>query len=251
VRTMEWQPSEELIDWGKEHFANMTVNSIWSPDDSGVTFKKTDEKTFALIYRMNHPVSETHYERLKILLDACDYVVEEPDDVEIVTPPLNPQAQANMEFERRQDIAKAWVCECGFPLANNELENNTAEYVETVEAETDTKETVPIDLWRYKINCAQCNEEISIDPDDFHLLAGDNLFMQWTSSTHNYVALTRMQLKDFADNGLFDLTDDGGYPEFITVLGQKKNDESVPPWMWGLSVMANKNVILKEEEEEE
>ena len=249
MRTMEWQPSEELIDWGKEHFANMTVNSIWSPDDSGVTFKKTDEKTFALIYRMNHPVSETHYERLKILLDACDYVVEEPDDVEIVTPPLNPQAQANMEFERRQDIAKAWVCECGFPLANNELENNTAEYVETVEAETDTKETVPIDLWRYKINCAQCNEEISIDPDDFHLLAGDNLFMQWTSSTHNYVALTRMQLKDFADNGLFDLTDDGGYPEFITVLGQKKNDESVPPWMWGLSVMANKNVILKEEEE--
>ena len=154
----------------------MTVNSIWSPDDSGVTFKKTDEKTYALVYRMNHPVSEQHYDRLKILFRECGYVVEEPDDVQVVTPPLNPQAQAHMEFERRQDIARAWVCECGFPLANCDLENHTAEYVETVEAATDTNETVPIDLWRYKINCGQCDTEISIDPDDFHLLAGVEFF---------------------------------------------------------------------------
>lgn len=247
MRTMDWQPSEDLIKWGEEHFASMTVNSIWSPDDSGVTFKKTDEKTFALVYRMNHPVSEQHYDRLKILLGECGYNVEEPDDVQVVTPPLNPQAQAHMEFERRQDIARAWVCECGFPLANCELENHTAEYVETVEAATDTNETVPIDLWRYKINCGQCDTEISIDPDDFHLLAGDELFMQWTSSTHNYVALTRAQLKDFADNGMFDLTDSGGYPDFITVLGQKCNDEPVPPWLWGLSVLKNKKDITEEE----
>ena len=118
-----------------------------------------------------------------------------------------------------------------------------------MEAETDNDGTVPIDLWRFKINCTQCNEEISIDPDDFHPLAGDELFMQWTSSTCNYVALTRMQLKEFADNGMFDLTSDGGYPDFITVLGQKKGDEPVPPWMWGLSVLESKNDILKEEEE--
>ena len=58
MRTMDWQPSEDLIKWGEEHFASMGVDSIWSPDDSGVTFRKTDDKTYALVYRMNHPVSE-------------------------------------------------------------------------------------------------------------------------------------------------------------------------------------------------
>ena len=238
---MDWEPSEELLNWGREHFASMSVNSIWSPDDSGVTFRKMDEKTFALVYRMNHPVSETHYERLKILLQECDYIVSEPDDVEVVTPPLNPQAQAQMEFERRQEIARAWVCNCGYPLANNELENAKAEFVETVEAQTDTKETVPIDLWRYILSCNECSEEISVDPDDFHLLAGDELFMRWSSSTHRYSALTRMQLKDFADAGVFD----NGYSHTITVLGQERNGERVPPWLWGLSVI---HIPIDEEE---
>ena len=48
MRTMDWQPSEDLIKWGEEHFASMAVDSIWSPDDSGVTFRKTDDKTYAL-----------------------------------------------------------------------------------------------------------------------------------------------------------------------------------------------------------
>ena len=230
---MDWQPSEELIKWGKEHFASMSVDSIWSPDDSGVTFRKTDDKTYALVYRMNHPVSEQHYERLTILLKECGYTVEEPDDVQVVTPPLNPQAQAHMEFERRQEIARAWVCECGYPLANCDLENADAEYVETVEAQTDTNETVPIDLWRYMLNCDNCDNVNSVDPDDFHLLAGDGLFMKWKSSDKNYIALTRAQLKDFADAGLFN----EGYGDNITVLGQERNGERVPPWLWGLSVI--------------
>jgi len=233
VRTMDWQPSEDLIKWGEEHFASMAVDSIWSPDDSGVTFRKTDDKTYALVYRMNHPVSEQHYERLTILLKECGYTVEEPDDVQVVTPPLNPQAQAHMEFERRQEIARAWVCECGYPLANCDLEGATAEYVETVDAQTDTNETVPIDLWRYMLKCSNCGKVNSVDPDDFHLLAGDELFMQWTSSDKQYIALTRAQLKDFADAGLFD----EGYGNNITVLGQERNGERVPPWLWGLSVI--------------
>ena len=204
MRTMDWQPSEDLIKWGEEHFASMAVDSIWSPADSGVTFRKTDDKTYALVYRMNHPVSEQHYERLTILLKECGYTVDEPDDVQVVTPPLNPQAQAHMEFERRQEIARAWVCECGYPLANCDLESATPEYVETVDAQTDTNETVPIDLWRYMLKCSNCGKVNSVDPDDFHLLAGDELFMQWGSSDRQYIALTRAQLKDFADAGLFD-----------------------------------------------
>ena len=229
MRTMEWQPSEDLINWGNEHFASMAVDSIWSPDDSGVTFRKTDDKTYALVYRMNHPVSEEHYERLTILLRECGYTVEEPDDVQVVTPPLNPQAQAHMEFERRQEIARAWVCECSYPLANCDLDNTECEYVETVEAQTDTNETVPIDLWRYMLKCSNCDKVNSVDPDDFHLLAGDELFMKW----NGYIALTRAQLKDFADAGMFD----EGYDNGITVLGQERNGERVPPWLWGLSVI--------------
>ena len=57
--------------------------------------------------------------------------------------------------------------------------------------------------------------------------------MQCGESYRLYFALTREQLKDFADAGLFD----EGYGDNITVLGQERNGERVPPWLWGLSVI--------------
>ena len=36
---MKWEPSRELIAWGKEHYGGMPLDSIWAPDDSGLQYR--------------------------------------------------------------------------------------------------------------------------------------------------------------------------------------------------------------------
>ena len=49
VRTMDWKPNEELIAWGKEHLGAIPLDGIWSPEGSGVQYRKMGENTFALM----------------------------------------------------------------------------------------------------------------------------------------------------------------------------------------------------------
>jgi hypothetical protein len=240
---MEWQPSEELIAWGNEHFGKLSIDGIWSPDDSGVQYRKLSDNKFALMFMLNHPLAQEHHEKFTILMKACGYEIEEPDGIEMVTPPLDPMAHAEMQYNQKREIAQSWVCNCGFPLANNDLSVSKYEYVETVDAQTNDGGTVPIDLWRVMVSCISCGDDISTDPDDFHLLAGDDLFMSWQSNTNRYIALTREQMKDFADSGVFD---DGFGSSNITVLGKMRGDERVPPWLWGIPCLITEAVSEEE-----
>jgi len=243
VRTMEWQPTNELIDWGNEHFAKIPIDGVWAPDDSGVQYRKMTETSFALIFMLNHPMAQDHHEKFSQLMEACGFSMEEPDGLEMATPPLDPNAQAEMQFQAKQELAQTWACECGYPLANNDFDNSKAEYIETVDATTSNGSTVPIDLWRIIIGCASCGQDINVDPDDFHLLAGDETFMQWKSTTHKYTAQTREQLVEYADNGAFD----EGVGGMFVILGKECNEERVPPWMWGITSIKT-NLPISEEE---
>lgn len=234
VRSMEWQPSEELIAWGNEHFAKMAVDAIWSPDDSGVQYRKMSENKYALVFMLNHPLAQEHHEKFTLLMEACGYEVEKPDGLEMVTPPIDPVAQAEMNFQNKQAIAQSWTCECGYPLANNDFSKSVSEYVETVDAELAGGGSTTIDLWRVMLSCGSCGKDNAVDPDDFHLLAGDDEFMRWRNGEKEYIALTREQLKDFADAGMFD----EGYPTHtVTVMGKMRGEDRVPPWLWGISCL--------------
>ena len=70
VRTMNWKPNEELIAWGKEHLSAIPVDGIWSPEGSGVQYRKMVENTFALMFMYNHPTSQEQHEKFKILMEA-------------------------------------------------------------------------------------------------------------------------------------------------------------------------------------
>ena len=94
--------------------------------------------------------------------------------LEMVTPPIDSMAQAEMKFQAKQEVAQSWTCECGFPLANNDFSKSVYEYVETIDAETSTGNTTPIDLWRVILSCNSCGKDNTVDPDDFHLLAQKN-----------------------------------------------------------------------------
>ena len=238
VRTMDWKPNEELIAWGTEHLSSIPVDGIWSPEGSGVKYRKMDNKTFALMLMYNHPEAEEHHMKFTILMEACDYNVIEGDGAQKITPKLNPEAQMQDEYEQKQEIASNWTCpKCDFPLSNCELDEREDVFVEITEVELSNGEHTEIELWKCVIQCASCEEKIDIEPDDYHLLAGDEYFMRWRNGGHQYMALTRGQMKDMADAGVLN----------GEVLGSKLDGERVPPWLWGIYAIKRE---LREREEE-
>lgn len=233
----DWQPESELLAWAKQHFESIPVNGVWSPDSTGVQYMKTDEKTWLLMSMYEHPDSKDYHNKMLVLMNAVGYEVATPDGFETITPPLDPSHQAEMHYQQKQELAMGWKCDCGEPLANFELENRTDEYVETIEAQLDNGQSAPLQLWRCHITCPTCETNMPMEPDDYHVLAGDELFMQFTNMTARYTALTRMQNKDLAESGMFvgkPLNDKGS---MFCVLGETYEGERVPPWLWGCLVV--------------
>jgi len=235
----EWEPDEELIAWGKEHLGSIPLDGIWSPDGSGVQYRKTGENDWSLVFMYNHPTSQEQHEKFKLLMEACEYTVHEGDGVQTVVPPLDPQQQMQEEYDRKQSVAQNWACpKCEHPLANSELDVRVDEYVEDTDIELSNGEHTQIELWRCLINCAGCNTVIPMEPDDYHLLAGDEHFMRWSVKGYRYSALTRGDMKDLADAGI----------QTGVVLGGTHEGERVPPWMWGIYAIKTKMFESSEEE---
>ena len=233
----DWQPESELLTWAKQHFESIPVNGVWSPDSTGVQYMKTDEKKWSLMSMYEHPESKDYHNKMIILMNAVGYEIATPDGFETITPPLDPSHQAKMHYQQKQELAMQWKCDCGEPLSNFDLENRTDEYVETIEGQLDNGQSTPLQLWRCHITCPTCEADVPMEPDDYHVLAGDGLFMQFTNMTARYTALTRMQNKDLAESGMFvgkPLNDKGS---MFCVLGETYEGGRVPPWLWGCLVV--------------
>ena len=85
----------------------------------------------------------------------------------------------------------------------------------------------------------ECGEKLSIDPDDYHLMAGDALFMRYkTAEGAIRQAMTRRQMMQMGDEGALGL-----------LVGTKDPDtkEKVPPWMWGTYCMTFEDTLDEEE----
>jgi hypothetical protein len=247
VRTMseesEWTPSEEDIAWTKEHLLHIGVDGVWSPENCGVTYVRQDENTFALMRMVDHPSAVKHHANFKKLFEACGIELLEGDGAVLVPPPLNAEEGAQQRFEEKQQIARGWKCECGTPLANFDLSKRVDKYIENKEILLSNGDTTMVELWCCDITCPNCDTVVSMDPDDYNLLAGDDLFMTWFDSQGGeHVALTRMQIKELADAGI-----DG------TVLGSKSPNtgDPVPPWMWGTYTLYRLPEIIEKADEEE
>ena len=239
MRTMTLKVNEDLIAWAREHLGAIPIEGIWSPEGSGVQYKKTGDNEWSLMFMYNHPTSKEQHQQFKQLMEACDYTVLEGDGVQEVVPPLQPELQMQQEYERKQSIAQGWKCpECEYPLANNDLDMRVDEYVETIDAEISDGNFTPIELWRCNINCKGCGAVIPMEPDDYHILAGDENFMRWNNKGYRYSALTRGEMKDLADAGI----------QTGVVLGGEVDGEKVPPWMWGLYTVKTKLFESSEEE---
>ena len=234
---------EETKIWAKEHFDTMSVGGVWSPEGTGLTYQKTADNAWLLIRKMNHPsVTESHA-AIATLMQSIDIDMIEGAE-EIYNPPQNPEEAYMMETEHKQMIANTWKCECGKLIHEINLELSKPTFVSEQEILLDNGETDMIEVWVYSLDCPDCDANINIDPDDYHLLTDDRLFMRYKNNEGTIMqALTRREMMIMEATG-----------ELGALVGtvDPHTGEKVPPWLWGTycSIGSEEEVKINLEEEE-
>ena len=99
-----------------------------------------------------------------------------------------------------------------------------AVFVNMKEVLMEDGETHEVEVWAFDQTC-ECGEPVSIDPDDYHLMAGDELFMRYRDSEGTILqAMTRRQMMQLGDEGGLGV---------LVGTSDPNTGEKVPPWMWG------------------
>lgn len=226
--------SPELKVWALEHFNQMADKAVWRPDGTGCRYRKIDETTMRLEHRIDHPDSINHHERVTRLFATVN--IEMLDDDVMVTPAaLSAEDAFRQEMQERQAVAASWTTEDGTKLADLPLEEAEPVYLGEREILLDNGETSTIEDWAIRV--MHGDEEILMNPDDYNLLAGDDLFMRYKNELGYLTAMTRQQMFDTAETGLLGVLVGGTCPD----TGVK-----VPPWMWG--TYCSRDYSLDEEE---
>ena len=237
---MSWEPDNELVEWAKGHLKGIGIGGVWAPADSGVTYIRQDEETFALVRIVDHPSAMEHHEKFSIIMEKSGFNVIEGDGEITVPPAMTADENAMQEYEHKQRIAQGWRCECEFPLANFDLDDRKDVFVEVKDILLSDGEVNSVEVWACIVTCPNCEKQIEMDPDDYHLLAGDAYFMRWVNSQGtSFLALTRNQMMELAEAG-----------DLGVLVGKTcpHTDERVPPWLWGTYCMSREASVNDEEE---
>lgn len=213
----------ELQVWMLEHFNSMAEGAIWRPEGTGLRYRKSGDLTLTLEQRIDHPESAAMHERIKSIAASVNLTVED-EDVLLTNASLSPEEAFRQEMQERQAIAASWTCECGTRLADLNLERGVPTYMGDREVLLDDGETSTVEDWAVSVYCSECDRSIDMNPDDFNLLAGDDLFMRYRNSWGYVRALTRQQMFDMSNSGRLGVLVGSECPD---------TGEKVPPWMWG------------------
>lgn len=218
----EFEP--ELKVWALEHFNQMALKAVWRPDGTGLRYRKKDELTLELEHRIDHPDALAHHDKITKLYASVN--INMTDDNTMVTDAaLSAEEAFRREVEERQAIAGSWTCECGVLLKNMHLETGVPTYIGDRDILFDDGDTRAIEDWGIKMVCHECDNDLMMNPDDFNLLGGDDLFMRYKTKDGSWVsALSRQQMYDLSEAGEVGILVGGTCP----IDGSK-----VPPWMWG------------------
>jgi len=239
----------ELIEWAKKHFAEMNIGGVWMPEGSGLAYQKSEKRKWKLIRRIDNEESLFNHNKMKVLMFDAGYVVNDTD-AEIMPEPESMEEAHAQEIAMKREIAQLWTDSDGTLLIDMDLENVWPEFVEDKEMMLDNGETTSIEIWAYKPTNPNTGEQLSIDPDDYHLLMGDQYFMRFCvpsslslSQIQQFRALSRQEMVEYIDAG----NEGIGIGSKIKV--HFKNgvvEDKVPPWMWGTYC---EETDIKEEEE--
>tara|TARA_R110002020_G_scaffold168349_4_gene357088 strand:- start:2319 stop:3125 length:807 start_codon:yes stop_codon:yes gene_type:complete len=233
--TDEWKPNKELIDWAKEHFAQMSVGGVWMPEGSGLTYVKEDEKRWRLKSILDSEEAKQNHDRMKMLMWDVGIIIVD-DEPSILPVPENDEQAYMQEIHMKREIAQSWADKDGTLLLDMEMEDVYPEFVENKEILLDDGNTTNVEIWAYKAFNPNTGESISIDPDDYHLLMGDKYFMRFKHDKIVYTALSRQEMVESIDAGKKGVAIGsriGGLLIQSSNYQAGASAHTVPPWMWG------------------
>ena len=221
---MTEEEDAELKVWMLEHVGRMAPGAVWRPDGTGLRYRKVDEVTLALEQRIDHEQAASMHERIKTIAESVNITVAD-DNVMLTSPALSPEEAFRQELQEKQAIATSWTTEDGTRLVDLPLEEAYPEFIGEREVLLDDGETASIDEWAIMV--PHGDTTIPMNPDDYNLLAGDDLFMRYHCDFGYVRALTRQQMFDYAEQELL------FNPGFIVGKTCPHTGVKVPPWMWG------------------
>lgn len=233
----EWKADEGLRTWMKEHFASMAVGAIWMPENAGITYQKKEGNTLALLRLVDTEGCRGNHERMKTIAWDLGYTIEDKD-AELVPEPRSQMEAQMQELDMKRRIAQGWADEDGTLLVDMNLDAVYPRFVEDKEVLLDNGDTTTVEVWEYPLLNPNTEKVLSIDPDDYHLLKGDDRFMQYVNEAGQL-----MRALDRA--GMIRAIDDGNLG---VLVGTKdpNTGERVPPWMYG--TYCEVSSVLGEEE---
>ena len=245
------EQDKQLVEWLRQHTADVSVGGMWMPEGSGLTYVKEDEKTWRLTHMIDDESVESGHTRMKTLL--WDIGINMIDDEAIMRPAPTSEHEAHaQELHMKREMAQQWADTDGTRLIDMDLENVWPEFVEDKEILLDNGDITTMQIWAYRPLNPNTGEHLSIDPDDYHLLMGDKYFMRFrlrsskfdeSEMNDEYIALSREEMIEYVDSNIG--TDQGCAVGSTSIQGVgdrlHTNDGTIPvripPWMWGTFYM--------------
>lgn len=231
----EWKPDDELKKWAEQHFAQMSVGGVGMPEASGLTYVKESETVWLLKSMMNTPDVQTNHVRMVELMNAVGVSCDD-QHVQLLPPPENEEQAWAQELHMKREIAQGWADKDGTLLVDMALASLYPSYIEDKEMLLENGDTTNIEIWGYIATNPNTNKTMTIDPDDYHLLMGDEYFMRMKVDDTILTALSREQMIEHIDGG-----------GEVVSLGSKLEDMKVPPWMWGTTCKVDETPLPEEQ----
>ena len=228
----EWKPNKELSEWAKNHFKEMNVDGVWMPEGSGLTYRKENEKSWTLVQMIDNDETRVNHERMKVLMWDVGITIHDGEH-ETIPQPQNEMEAHMMDVQMKRRLAQSWADKDGTLLTDMDLENVFPEYVEDKEILLEDGNTTSIEIWAYKVYNPNTGKYISIDPDDYHLLMGDAMFMRFKWGDHVFNAVSREDLVTLIDEGESALFLVGSKRGFYYGSKTFAENGKIPPWLWG------------------
>ena len=200
-----WEPSQEDIDWTKEHYERMQVGDTWGVADAVI---RKDEDELVVIKATPHSILPL--QRIGKVCHALGIKLS-AEEAEMV----------DDSMQAAQETAQSWVHEeSGEPLVNFDLEDVEWSCTDDIE-------------WRVLIKHDGGHEQL-LSPMDYHLLAGDDLFFSWKGMQ----VMEREALIDMADDTTFIEALTSGE---VLLMPSEWNGDVIPPHLRGLVFYAQRD----------
>jgi len=210
-----WEPTEDDLAWTREQLDALDEGHVWNTGE--VQYQHTGDKQLLLLTRTERAAGA--HERICTVLDTLGWTCV--DDAAVITPddPVEQLIQA-------QQFAKEWRCPndgCETLLIDCALEGavwvNHGLQLAVAPDGTETE----AERWLVDVACVDCSSVIAMNPLDYALIAGDDLFHTFRCDGLTYRVLSR--------EATIALIDSGGNGVALGSRGIR--DESIPPHIQG------------------